>query len=186
MPSKSPVVTNIVLNYILVVFPPFLEPFWVLLNRLLYGLEPFEELRKSDGTASESLDLKYTSLPPQLVIYGALRSRQFLLAAVCAISVSANVLAVSLSGLFQTDIVTIQGNSTFSVPYLPVFKSGNRTTGSDHIYVAKSNFSDGTALPPWVARGTFFLPFSLVLEKYKHIEQPRRALELRSNVNRLT
>ncbi len=54
LPSKSPVVTNIVLNYILVVFATFLEPFWVLLNRLLYVLEPFEELRKNDGTASES------------------------------------------------------------------------------------------------------------------------------------
>jgi hypothetical protein len=49
LPSKSPVVTNIVLNYILVVFATFLQPFWVLLNRLLCVLEPFEELRKGDG-----------------------------------------------------------------------------------------------------------------------------------------
>jgi len=69
LPSKSPVVTNIVLNYILVVFATFLDPFWVLLNRLLCVLEPFEELREGNGTASESLDLKYTSLPPQLVNY---------------------------------------------------------------------------------------------------------------------
>lgn len=161
LPSKNPVVTNIVLNYIPVVLATFLEPFWVLLNRLLCVLKPFEELRRGEAKASESLDLKYTSLPPQLVIYRALRSRHFLLAAVCAISISANVLAVSLSGLFQTDIVTMEGNSTFPVQYLPVFKSSNGTTGSDHIYIAKSNFTDRTALPPWVSRDRFFLPFGL-------------------------
>ena len=161
LPSRKPVVTNIVLNYIPVVFATFLEPFWVLLNRLLCVLRPFEELRNGQATASQSLDLRYMSLPPQLVIFRALNARHFLLAAVCAISVSANILAVSLSGLFQTDVVSIESNVTFTAQYLPIFNQSNGTTGSDHIYIAKSNFSDGTALPPWVSRDTFFIPFGL-------------------------
>lgn len=141
-------VTGIVLNYIPVVFATLLEPFWVILNRLLCVLKPFEELQEGGATASESLDLKYISLSPQLVIYRALRSRHCLVAAICGISLSANILAVSLSGLFRIELVSLQESSTFPVPYLPVFKSGNSTTESDHIYVAKSNFSDGTPLPP--------------------------------------
>ena len=161
LPSDKPVVTNIVLNYLPVVFATFLEPFWVLLNRLLCVLKSFEELRNGEATASASLDLKYTSLPPQLVLFRALRVRHFLLAAVCAISISANVLAVSLSGLFQTNVVSKDFNSTFTAQYLPIFSQSNGTTGSDHIYIAKSNFSDGRALPAWVSRDRFFLPFGL-------------------------
>ena len=161
LPSGNPVVTTIVLKYIPVVFAALLEPFWVLLNRLLCVLKPFEELRNGKAAASVSLDLKYTSLPPQPVFLRAFRARHFLLAAVCTISVSANILGVSLSGLFQTNILSMESNSTFAAQYLPVFDQTDGSTGSDHIYIAKSNFSDGTALPPWVSRDRFFVPFSL-------------------------
>lgn len=161
MPSDNSVVNQVVLNYVPIVLATFLEPFWVLLNRSLCVLKPFEELRMGDARASESLDVRYTSLPPQLTVWRALRARHFLLAAVCGISISANVLAVSLSGLFGTSIVTIESNGIFASQYLPIFNNINGTDGSDHIYIAKSNFSDGTALPPWVSRDRFFLPFSL-------------------------
>ncbi len=104
--------------------------------------------------------------------------------------VSANVLAVSLSGLFQTEIVTIQGNSTFSVPYLPIFKSGielqaqiiftlrNPTSVMGQLFHLRWRVVDFSSLSVWIP--------SLVSEKYKHTELPRRALESRSNVNRLT
>ena len=175
LPSGNPVVTNIVLNYIPVVFATLLEPFWVMLNRLLCVLKPFEELRNGEAAASASLDLKYTSLPPQLVFLRAFRARHFLLAAVCAISVSANILAVSLSGLFQTNVLSMESNSTFAIRYLPIFNQTDGSTGSDHLYIAKTNFSDGTALPPWVSRDRFFLPFSLDTNSQKVDAQAYRA-----------
>ena len=79
LPSGNPVVTNVVLNYVPVTFATLLESFWVLLNRSLCVLKPFEELRNGEAMASASVDLKYTSLPRPLVL---LRAFSFLPACV--------------------------------------------------------------------------------------------------------
>lgn len=106
LPSSSAVVRSIIENYAPTVFATLLEPIWTVLNRLLCLLQPFDELRKGNAIASTSIEVKYTSLPPQLTIWRALRARHFMLAAVCLTAVSTNVLAVALSGLLNEQVTT--------------------------------------------------------------------------------
>lgn len=164
-PSSNTVVNQLLTNYLPVVFATFLEPFWLLLNRILCILRPFEELRMGRARPTKSLMLKYTSLPPQLVIFRALHARHFLLAAICAVGLSANALSVALSGLFQTSIISIGAKEVFKLQNSPSFKQITSLHGtelypsSDPLYVAKSNISDGTALPSWLSEDRYFMPF---------------------------
>ena len=163
LPSHSLVVNQLLTNYVPVVFATFLEPFWLLLNRLLCILQPFEELRKGEARPSKSINLKYTSLPPQLVIWRAWRAHHFLLVAVCAIGLSANVLSVALSGLFQTYVGLAISKTNFDSQYLPLFVNGTviTTTSPDPFYVLQSNVSHGTPLPAWTSPTRYFLPFDI-------------------------
>jgi hypothetical protein len=104
-------VLSVIENYAPTVFATLVEPTWNVLNRYLCLLQPFEELRKGSAPASRSLKVKYTSVPPQLAVWRALRARHFLLAAMCVVAVSTNVLAVALSALIS------QGSTNVTLPY---------------------------------------------------------------------
>ncbi|KAL8949296.1 MAG: hypothetical protein Q9222_004582 [Ikaeria aurantiellina] len=161
LPSRSALVNQLILNYVLIVFATFLEPFWLLLNRQLCVLQPFEELRCGNAKASRSLNLKYTSLPPQLTLWRALKGRHRLLSAICAVGLSANLMAVSLSGLLEINPVSIETPGDLGRPYQPMFSNVSaRPDTWDYQYVAKVNISDGVALPPWTTPEVFFVPFS--------------------------
>ena len=169
LPSQNTTVTLLVLNYLPIGFATFLEPFWVLLNRWLCVLQPFEEIRKGNGRPSRSIDLNYTSLPPQLVFWRALRNGSLILVLVCACTLSANVLAVSLNAIFSTSSVSTNINNPFMAVYSPVYQNtsspdradGNAIRFEDHFFVAKSNITNGTPLPPFVDENRYYLPFQL-------------------------
>ncbi|KAL8978645.1 MAG: hypothetical protein Q9205_005820, partial [Flavoplaca limonia] len=169
LPSNSQVVNQLVLNYIPVTFATLLEPFWVLLNRMLCILQPFEEIRNGRAKPSQSFDVKYTSLPPQLIFWRALRARHLLLVALCLIGFSANFLAVALGALFEDSFVQSQSPLEFSQIITPIINQTalDRLTQDspnayeEHWYVAKSNLTDGTQLPAWIAPHLFFAPFDL-------------------------
>ncbi|KAL8891638.1 MAG: hypothetical protein Q9215_001406 [Flavoplaca cf. flavocitrina] len=162
VPSGSTVVNQLVLNYLLVIFATFLEPFWLLLNRQLCVLQPFEELRQANAPALKSLRLTYTSLPPQMNIWNAFRAKHYVLAAVCAIGLSANLLAISLNGLLHIDSSLMAERTNLTRLYEPKFNQHQILVGSaDHRYVAKANLSDGVALPPWTTSDTFLVPFDV-------------------------
>ncbi|KAL8892733.1 MAG: hypothetical protein Q9192_005571 [Flavoplaca navasiana] len=162
VPSGSTVVNQLVLNYLLVIFATFLEPFWLLLNRQLCVLQPFEELRQANAPAFKSLRLTYTSLPPQMNIWNAFRAKHYVLAAVCAIGLSANLLAISLNGLLHIDSSLMAERTNLTRLYEPKFNQHQILVGSaDHRYVAKANLSDGVALPPWTTSDTFLVPFEV-------------------------
>lgn len=159
-PVNNPILAQIILNYVPVLFATLLEPFWTLLNRKLCLMKPMEALRSGESRASSSLDLRYTSLPPQLCIWRALKARHFLLVAVCVIGLSSNILAVVLNALLQPQLTTIATNGTFLESFsLSVNGSPSDTIGSDHLYIAAANFSHGTSLPAWVSQYLYFLPF---------------------------
>lgn len=113
-----------------------MEPTWGLLNRLLCVLQPFEELRKGDSLASRSLKVQYTSLPPQLVVWRALRAKHLLLSAVCIVAVSTNVLAVALSALLVEGLTTTEIPYQSTTMFVPYF---NLTYGSQGAF----NLGDG-------------------------------------------
>ncbi|KAL9581934.1 MAG: hypothetical protein Q9203_005698 [Teloschistes exilis] len=162
LPSYNELVNQIVLNYVPIIFASFVEPIWLLLNRLLCVLQPFETLRHGNARSSSTLDLKYTSLPPQLISWRAFRGRHYLLSAVCAIGLSANLLAVSLNGLLEIEGSQTQLSENVTRHYEPIF--GNLHANFDvwdYLYVAKANFSDGVVLPPWTTPDRFFVPFAL-------------------------
>lgn len=77
------------------------------MNRLLCLLQPIQELQSCKAKAKDSVDLNYSSLPPQLVLFKALRARHFVLAAVCSMALLANVLSVAFAGLFHHDTVSV-------------------------------------------------------------------------------
>ena len=162
VPSDNPILAQITLNYIPVLFATLLEPFWTLLNRKLCVLKPFEALRGGDAKASQSMNLRYASLPPQLAIWPALKARHLLLVAVCATGLSSNILAVVLNALLQPRLTAIASDEAFLKSFSPIVNQiPSETSSSDHLYIAAANFSHGTSLPAWVSRDLYFLPFQI-------------------------
>ncbi len=86
------------------------------------------------------------------------------------IALSSNLLAVTLSILFNEAPTTVRANIT-STPSLGtnfngsmVVFFGNSTvpiTYSDHYYVIMSNLLEGTSLPPWIDNEFFYIPFEI-------------------------
>jgi hypothetical protein len=107
LPSQNKFVQNLLENYIPTAIATLIEPLWVLINRLLCLLQPIEELKTCNANAKDSIDLDYSSLPPQLVILKALRARHLVLAAVCSMALLANVLSIAFAGLFHHNVVAV-------------------------------------------------------------------------------
>ncbi|KAI8714510.1 hypothetical protein NCS52_01170900 [Fusarium sp. LHS14.1] len=174
-PSQSFEVLQILENYIPTIFATLIEPLWVLLNRLLCVLQPFKDLWEGKARATRSVDATYTSIPPQLVIFRAIKSNHLVLALVCAMALLANLLAVGLGSLFNEKPMIASYPETLHPKFAPRFDnssvftfdeylSQNLVTTSqyqDHMYVALANFSSGTKLPAWVSPDYFFQSFDL-------------------------
>jgi hypothetical protein len=172
-------VQNLLENLIPTAIATMIEPMWILINRLLCMLQPLEELKGCNAQAKKSIDLNYSSLPPQLVIFKALRSKHFVLAAVCTMGLLANLLAVAFSGLFDQSTIEMRHPTTFSQPYDLKFVSINGSigpereslfgslnssgayqggNGEDQFLVAESNYTRGTPLPAWTDSTMLYLP----------------------------
>lgn len=163
LPSTRTIVNQMVLKYVPTALAMFLKPFWLLLNRLLCVLKPYQALAKADAISAASLDIKYTSLPPQLTIWRAVRNRHYILAAVCATGLSANILATSLNGLLNTGLIGMDMAAIFKPRFSAIFHRTHQQLNQDsrYQYIAKTNISDGVPLPPWTTPDRFFVPFSL-------------------------
>ncbi|KAM0223192.1 hypothetical protein ACHAQD_003384 [Fusarium lateritium] len=178
-PTDNFEVLQLLENYIPTIFATLVEPFWVLLNRLLCVLQPFRDLLEGKADASHTIEANYTSIPPQLVFWRALKSKHFVLAMLCAMALLSNLLAVGLGSLFneapmlanysepiQSDFSTNFDNS--SVHELGAFFSKNLIATvifQDHFYIALANMSSGTTLPPWVSKDYYFQPYNITGSK---------------------
>ncbi|KAI9864714.1 MAG: hypothetical protein M1824_004621 [Vezdaea acicularis] len=164
-PSSTALGTGIILNFMPTVIATLMEPFWVVLNRLLCILKPYEELQKPSSASTAALNVSYSSLPPQLTVVEAFRSRHYLLTAVCSMAILANLLAVALSAVFVISPTSISQGTNFVQPWEAVFKNlSNNGTGFtestyDQFYVERSNITKGTLLPKWTTANAFYLPF---------------------------
>ncbi|KAF3009624.1 hypothetical protein E8E13_007213 [Curvularia kusanoi] len=180
-PSNSPIVRQIVENYVPTALATLVEPIWILINRLLCMLQPLDELRGGHAIASRSIDADYSSLPPQLVIFKALQASHFKLATVCAMALLANFLAVAFSGMFEERPILVPRKLQLSPPYQAKFVAINGTVtadmslgvrrtskasgayragdGTNQFMVAESNYTSGNPLPAWTDNEFMYIPF---------------------------
>ncbi|KAH8649687.1 hypothetical protein BGZ60DRAFT_422115 [Tricladium varicosporioides] len=170
LPSANPVVLSILENYLPTAFATLLEPAWVILNRFLCVLKPWDELRNGNAVFSKSIGVKYTSLPPQLSFWRAYKSGHFLLMTLGIVALSTNILAVAFSGLFQERVANIFIPDKMMQRVLPQIKvtgngpigtKGTAITYQDHFYMLHSNIVNETPLLPWVDKHNYYLPFVL-------------------------
>lgn len=163
---------QILTNYIPTAFSTLVEPLLVLLNRYLCILQPFYDLTAARRSARTTMDTRYTALPPQLTFVRAVRSRHFLLAAVCATALSANVLSVGLGALFNDLPRAVHSVQPFVPQRIPRITAADLArfavdtgiskpmTYSDPFYVLMANLTYGTPLPPWSTAEYSFLPLN--------------------------
>lgn len=165
LPSDNFLVQQLLLNYLPTSISTMIEPFWVLLNRLICLLQPFDQLRRGSAPPSTSLNLRYSSIPPQLVLWRALRAKHFLLAAVCGMALFANILTIALSGLFNQSFVYLSDGLLLRQLHVvttePRITSHSTGFTMDNFYIVDSNITAGTPLPPWVTPDRYFVPFEL-------------------------
>jgi hypothetical protein len=167
LPTQNRLVRQLLQNYIPTVIATLIEPVWVVLNRLLCLFQPFEALHGKRVSAKRSINLKYSSLPPQLVFFKALRARHFTLSAICAMTVLANVLAVAFSGLINEDTRAVahqaKGFSVYDARLKDHIKNstdyGNPVDPSPFYYTMANSTSD-TPMPLWTDDSAFYLPVS--------------------------
>ncbi|KAI1043291.1 hypothetical protein LB505_002125 [Fusarium chuoi] len=178
-PSQNFEVLQLLENYIPTIFATLVEPFWVLLNRLLCVLQPFRDLWRGKADPSRTISASYTSIPPQLVIWRALKSKHFILVLVCAMALLGNLLAVGMGSLFNEAPIVAEYTETL----MPAFNSKLDNSSvfglsqslsrdlittnqySDHYYVAMANLSSGTTLPPWVSKDYYFQRHTIITTK---------------------
>ncbi|KAF2871297.1 hypothetical protein BDV95DRAFT_607554 [Massariosphaeria phaeospora] len=173
LPSKNRIVRSLVQNYIPTAIASLIEPMWILINRFLCMLQPLEELQGCNARAKRSIDLNYSSLPPQLVVLKAMKTRHFVLAAVCTMALLANLLAITFASMFHQDSVPIWTQTNFhpmlDLKFVSINGSEARAiklnkNGEDQFVVAESNLSKGTPLSAWTDESMFYLPFTTVLD----------------------
>ncbi|KAI0144789.1 hypothetical protein BJ166DRAFT_629399 [Pestalotiopsis sp. NC0098] len=165
-PSENFEVLQILENYIPTVFATFLEPFWVLVNRIFCLVQPFRTLHKGNATANRSIEVDYTSLMPQLNVLRAIKSSHYFLVMVCTAALLGNVLAVGLGGIFAEAPVDVE----YSVQYQPqhtllptrdtVDNYFSIAAYRDHLQLVLTNLSSNTTLPAWTSSEAYFLPSS--------------------------
>jgi hypothetical protein len=143
-----------------------------------------EQMRGPRAATSRIITLNYGSLPPQLTLFKAAQSGHFLLAAVCAMSLLANILATAFAGLFFSATLSLPRSALFSPPFEarlvhingssgpPILEnplamidgteiSGayRGSTGESHFLLAESNLTRNTSLPSWTDGKAIYISF---------------------------
>ena len=169
--------TQIIFSFIPTVIATLLEPFWVLIGRYLALYQPYTELRRGNASPISSLGLKYTNIPPVLIAPRALRHGHIFLFLSSIIVITANLLAVSLGGIFDRSsqpltsdiIVTYPFTISINTKVQSVEAMGEAFLGypmqtfardmNEPWLVVNTNVIEGTDLPPWITDEFYFLPF---------------------------
>jgi hypothetical protein len=175
LPSQNRFIRQMVENYIPTIIATLIEPVWVVLNRLTCMFQPFEELRNGNALARRSVDLKYASLPPQFSLSRALGAKHFVLSAVCAMALLANVLAVAFSGLLDEETLGVASSANATAVYNAQLKTkianDTQTGNPSSFYYSMANFTSGTPMPQWTDNHAFYVPAS-------HVEQLNQSDQL--------
>ncbi|KAG9250888.1 uncharacterized protein F5Z01DRAFT_335474 [Emericellopsis atlantica] len=179
-PSSNREVQQILENYLPTILSTFIEPFWVLVNRLLCVLQPFDDLWRGRASPDSSIAARYTSIPPQFAIVPALRLKHLMLGFVCSAVFLSNILTISMPAVFQDQAVVARYPSSFRPAVSPSLNEDNlpgfgeylrsfTVTASyhDHAVALLANMSIGTSHPPWVSDKYYFAPSDINPENSK-------------------
>jgi Protein of unknown function (DUF3433) len=167
LPPGNTTVQQIFLNYVPLLYGTIIEPFWVLISRYICFLQPFEDLKQGSANASKTILQKYTSSPPQWVLFPALKNRHFRLASASLATILANLLTIALSGLFATKTVAVPTDiAALQIYDLRVNQSFVISTSSlffdpSVVQPVLSNLSADTPLPPWTTQERFYFPLNI-------------------------
>ncbi|KAF3198178.1 hypothetical protein TWF191_005053 [Orbilia oligospora] len=145
-------------------------------RRFICVLQPLETLRHGHATASESLTLKFESVPPILTLFPAFKSKHYFLSILAATALSTNILAIALGALFDPDTVLSPTPVEYTDSFLPSIEALPFPWDSsiidnasipvnyfavgryDHYYKLYANLTTNTPLPSWTTLNHFFLP----------------------------
>ncbi|ROT39315.1 hypothetical protein SODALDRAFT_339692 [Sodiomyces alkalinus F11] len=142
-PNASFDVQQLLLSFLPTIFATLMEPFWVLLNRLLCILQPFKDLWSGHRPAKGSINAR------------ALGAGHFLLAMLAAVALLSNVLAVGLGGIFNQHPVQVRYPRTFEAFLFPKI---DKATLHD-VYFLPRSFTGLDYHEPFV--DYYFRPFTL-------------------------
>lgn len=170
-PSQNFEVLQLLENYIPMIFSTLLEPFLVVLNRLLCALQPYYDLLDGKRSSRTTIETKYDSLPPQLVVWRAVKAGHYFLAVLSILVLMANVLAIGLGAIFNelsTPVLAARNVTVLVSPFLSRagilperFGIGSVFQYRDHFYTVQTNMSSSTlGLPPWIDKQFSYLPFT--------------------------
>ncbi|KAH8688160.1 hypothetical protein BGZ61DRAFT_353025 [Ilyonectria robusta] len=170
LPSNNFEVLQLLENYIPTVIATLLESFWIFLTRTICIFQPFIDLCEGHSRPAKSIEATYASVPPQLALFKAIKSRHIMLALLCLAALLADVLAVSLSATFNEKPVVVEYAQEFQPLYESQFNNDviqeNTGVGSqgygDFLAMTLANMSYNSPLSPWVSTDYFFLPHSIV------------------------
>lgn len=148
---------------------------WVLLTRYFCIYQPYTELAKGRASPSKSLALKYNNIPPVLIPFRALRANHVIIFLLSATTLLANLLTVSMGGLFSNEMQPFDAPTTFIHPLagristiLAPHKDTMDYDDKFHTFaidpqepwiIAMANITQASPLPPWVTPEYYFLPF---------------------------
>ncbi|PHH93074.1 hypothetical protein CDD83_1359 [Cordyceps sp. RAO-2017] len=162
LPAGGVQARRIVEKYLPSAYAGLIEPFWVLLNRHLCTIQPYQELRKGRALPARSIHTTYSAFPPQLTVWRAAKARHFLLALVGLTTLIGSILGIAMAALFNEQKVTVEYPSAFTPSIVPRFAQDYDedrlfARSGQELVAAELNFSRRAQLPPWVSPAYFFL-----------------------------
>jgi hypothetical protein len=124
-------------------------------------IRPYEELRKGNSHPTKSILLNYNSLPPQLVLWRALKSFHLAVGLISCMAALGSLLAIGLSALFINKVIELRTTEMMIRPYLDEFIHLNSSiiTSPEQFYVGVSCMTARTSLPPWTDEHYLYVPF---------------------------
>lgn len=171
LPGHSGFIQQFVLNFVPTASASLLGLYVSLVCRSYSFLRPMQDLSRGGAKAKSTLSVKYTSLPPALPWYAAIRARHYILTGLSFSVLLSNVAAVTMAGIFimqQTTTGTNTQISPFHAPnvvYTSDFIRGisvaTTSANVEAYYPMLATFTEGAPLPPWTSRDLALLPQDL-------------------------
>ncbi|KAI5854475.1 hypothetical protein BZA05DRAFT_468136 [Tricharina praecox] len=154
---------NMVFSYAPTIVSTLIENFLLAITRFVCLIMPYHEMQMGPTRSNLSLAIHYENRPPHFLLINTLKKGHYLLSSLIAAAILANILAVSLGGMFSpTTREFVQSSVAYSEIYHPQINPNRITTlpKMDTIfYAAMRNASDEDPKVPWTMADYYFLPF---------------------------